>query len=284
MILILGANGQVGKALAETLGNHATALNRNSADLSQPSSLLPLMDCLRPQLVFNAAAYTQVDLAEKEPELAFRVNAESPGILADWCARNGSIFVHYSTDYVFPGTGRMPWKEDDPVEPLNEYGRTKLEGEKRVQKAGGKYLIFRTSWVYDATGKNFVNTMLRLGQEREHLKVVSDQIGAPTYAPDLAKASLSAAQSDFQSGIYHLCNRGETHWHEFAETIFALAKEIGIPLKVNRLEAIPSSAYPTTARRPLNSRLNTEKARVELGIEMPDWKDGLRRCMEQIRK
>lgn len=292
-IIVLGAHGQVGKALIELLGNKAIALSRNEIDLDQPEILREKLDQAsqaKPIIaLINAAAYTQVDLAEKEKEKAFRINAESPGILADWCKSKKIPLIHYSTDYVFNGEGNKPWTEEDPVSPQNSYGISKLEGEKRIQSSGCDFLIFRTSWVFDSTGKNFVNTMLRLGKERETLKVVSDQKGAPTYAPHLAIASLKAlvkAQemiqnqgNPFPSGVYHLCNLGETSWFEFAQTIFNMTRAKGVELKITNLQPISSAEYPTPAKRPLNSRLNTSKAKNILSIELPEWIEGLKDCL-----
>lgn len=283
-VLVLGSTGQVGRALIALLGQGGIGLSRAEANLAEPESLVPLLDKIRPSAIFNAAAYTAVDLAEKEEALALRVNGEAPGVIARWCAKNGIPLVHYSTDYVFSGEGTQPWKEEDRVAPQNAYGRSKLEGEKQIIESGADALIFRTSWVYDSEGKNFFNTMLRLGRERDHLGVVADQWGAPTYAPHLAQASVEALRasfdlSEFPSGIYHLCHTGETNWHGFALSIFELARKGGLELKVSAVEAIPTSTYPTPAKRPLNSRLNLEKIKKVFSIELPDWKTGLEECM-----
>ena len=288
--LILGSQGQLGKALLQILGDStALAASRKEADLSQPKQLLSFLDQVHTQIdaVINASAYTQVDLAEKEGELAWKVNAHGPGILAQWCAARSIPFVHFSTDYVFSGEGTRPWTEQDPIAPLNTYGKTKAEGEKQIIQAGGKYLIFRTSWVYDHQGKNFLNTMLRLGKEKEHLRIINDQFGAPTYAPDLAKASWEALQkanseTHFPSGIYHLCSMGETTWFEFAKTIFEGARSLGVSLKVQNIDPIASHEYPTAAKRPLNSRLSLQKFIETFGIQPPNWKDSLKVCLEEI--
>lgn len=288
-IVILGAGGQVGRALAALLGGRGAPLSRAEADLSRPGELSPLLERLHPAAVINAGAYTQVDRAEEDEETARRVNGEAPGMLARWCAARSIPFVHYGTDYVFPGTGDRPWTEEDPPAPLGAYGRGKLEGERQVAAAGGQWLVLRTSWVYDATGRNFLTTMLRLGREREELRVVADQHGAPTYAPQLADATLRAleralALPRFPSGVYHLCHGGETTWHGFAEAIFAGARARGMTLRVRTVEAIPSSAYPTPARRPLNSRLDTGKARETLGVTLPGWEAGLSACLDQLAR
>ncbi|MEK6704358.1 MAG: dTDP-4-dehydrorhamnose reductase, partial [Bdellovibrionota bacterium] len=239
--------------------------------------------------IINAAAYTQVDRAEEEVESCRLINGEAPGVIAGWCAKKQIPFIHYSTDYVFSGNGDKPWREDDPVSPLSAYGQSKLLGEQTVAKAGGKWLIFRTSWIYDAKGKNFLQTMLRLAKEKDEINVVADQIGAPTYATHLAAATLRALDKalrsePFPSGIYHLCNRGETSWHGFAEAIIASAKNSGISIRVNKVNAIQTKDYPTPARRPQNSRLCTDKAMRVFATELPDWGEGLSECMTIYRK
>ncbi len=287
--LILGANGQVGKAFA-ALRPGALALTRAEADLSHAGFISQLdkrVGDTHITAVLNAAAYTQVDKAEGEgKDEAFRVNAEAVGELAVWCARRDLPLVHFSTDYVFDGQGRTPWRETDAPRPLGAYGESKRRGEDAIANAGGHHLIFRTSWVYDAYGKNFLNTMLRLFAEKETLKVVSDQIGAPTYAPQLAEAALGAlekavAMPEFPSGIYHLCNSGETSWHGFAQAIFTLARSYDSGIKCHSILPIPSSEYPTPARRPSNSRLDCTKAREVFEIRMPDWNDGLSACIKE---
>lgn len=260
-ILVIGDTGKTGGALVQILGSSSWGLNRRHLDLSDPTQLEKRLDSLfcslteaeKPRALINAAAYTQVDRAEQEPALAEAINAEAPAILAQWCARQEIPFIHYSTDYVYPGTGQRPWTEKDPTSPLNTYGASKLRGEIAIanqMKTHGRWLIFRTSWVYDATGKNFLNTMLRLGQEREELKVVADQFGAPTYAPHLAQATLKALehasqQEVFPSGVYHLCHSGVTSWHGFAERIFAEARKRGLPRK----DFSPSSKSSPTSQR-----------------------------------
>ncbi len=279
-ILIIGSNGQVGHALME-LAENAIGVTRQEIDLEK-IQFFPQESGLRPSAIINAAAYTAVDKAEEEEIRAHQINAIAPGILAAYCKDQGIPFVHYSTDYVFDGSGDTYWKETDPVNPLSAYGRTKLAGERKIAEVGGDYLIFRTSWVYDETGKNFLNTMLRLGGEREELRVVNDQTGAPTYARHLAVATLQALKNAqkaprFPSGVYHLSAGGKTTWHGFAEAIFSEAKE----MKVKKVIGIPSSEYPTPAKRPLNSRLDCSKAAQVLGVTLPDWRQGLKECMEQ---
>jgi dTDP-4-dehydrorhamnose reductase len=291
-ILVLGATGQVGRALTSILGTSAIGLTRHHADFSKPDSLPAVLAKTiasnRISAVINAAAYTAVDLAETHEPEAMLANADSPGVIAGFCAAHNLPFVHYSTDYVFSGEGDRPWTERDPTAPLSAYGRSKLAGEQQVARAGGNHLILRTSWVYDAVGKNFLTTMLRLGQDREVLKVVADQHGAPTYAPHLAAATLAAlAQAQslpvFASGVYHLCGSGETSWNGFARAIFAEAEKIKMPLRVRIVEPIPSSAYPMPAKRPLNSRLSMKKTQEILKLTLPRWEDGLSDCLSTLR-
>lgn len=290
MILIFGANGQVGSALKSLLGDKAVAFNSAQADFSTPEQIELLLSSLEtvPDAIINAAAYTMVDKAEQEEPLALLVNATTPAVIARYAAKNAIPFIHYSTDYVFPGNSNRPLNESDSTLPQNAYGRTKLAGEEAIKAVGGKWLIFRTSWVYDEKGKNFLTTMLRLGKEREVLRVVNDQHGAPTYALDLAKATLAALESAtkqpaFPSGIYHLSGSGATTWHGFAEAIFAEARKSGVPLAVQTLEGIPSSAYPTPAKRPENSQLDCSLAAKTLGVVMPNWQESLTHCMQHIR-
>lgn len=285
-IAVFGANGQVGRALVKLLGARAVPFTRADADFSEPESLRAVLDACHPDAVMNAAAYTAVDKAEEEREAAYAANAESPAVLAQWCAEHGVPLVHYSTDYVFDGTGEKPWRENDPTAPLNVYGASKRAGEEAIAASGADYLLFRTSWVYDAQGVNFLNTMLRLGAERESLSVVADQTGAPTYAPHLAAASLEALEKAvgmeaFPSGIYHLAHAGETNWHDFAEAIFAGARDHGAELCIKTVEPIPSSAYPTPAERPRNSRLNCSKIHTVFGISLPKWQQGLIEALKE---
>jgi dTDP-4-dehydrorhamnose reductase len=279
-VLIYGKNGQVARALAQLLDDKAVTVGRDEADFTQPDTLRAAFDRVNPSVVINAVAYTQVDTAESDEVTAHTVNAEAPTMLAHLCAARGIPFVHYSTDYVFAGQGDAPFNEDAPTAPLNAYGRTKLAGEKAVMAAGGNYLIFRTSWVYDAVGKNFLTTMLRLGAEREALNIVADQIGAPSYAPHIAQATMQALQAaqrmqPFPSGIYHLCNEGETSWHGFAEEIFKQASARAIPLRVKCCNPIPASDYPTPAIRPHNSRLSCAKLHATFGVTLPPWQEGV---------
>ncbi|HEU5046413.1 MAG TPA: dTDP-4-dehydrorhamnose reductase [Rickettsiales bacterium] len=284
-LLVIGSTGQLARALRRLLPN-AVFLGRGMLDLSKPETVREVLGNYAPSAVINAAAYTQVDNAEKEEALATAVNAESPAIMASWCAKKNIPFVSFSTDYVFDGSGDNARKEEDAVRPLNAYGRSKAESEKRIVEAGGKYLLFRTSWVYDASGKNFLNAILRLAGEREELRVINDQFGAPTFAAHLAKATLNALetalkQPSFPSGIYHLCNAGVTTWHGFASAIVEEARTHNVPLQVQRIQPIPATEYPLPAKRPANSRLDCSKAKAVLNITMPSWRDGVSECMKE---
>ncbi|MBL0318292.1 MAG: dTDP-4-dehydrorhamnose reductase [Alphaproteobacteria bacterium] len=286
-VLVFGANGQVGASLVDILGVSGVGFTRFEADFSQPDSVIRVLETIKPRCVINAAAYTHVDMAEKEEDLAIQINAVTPGLIAGYCYDHAIPFIHYSTDYVFNGKGERPWTEADVTEPLNAYGRSKLKGEQLIEAVGGKYLIFRTSWVYDHVGKNFLTTMLRLGKERLHLKVVNDQYGAPTYARDLAQASLQVVmnaigEENFPWGMYHLCHGGVTTWYHFADMIFHHAKQAGIPLVIETLDPIKSTEYPTPAKRPANSRLDCSKAKQLLGVSLPLWQEGLTLCMERV--
>lgn len=287
-IAVLGAGGQVGRALLSTLKERAIGLSRTEADLAEPGTVLKALERIAPDAVINAAAYTQVDKAESETSLAQKVNAYASGKIAEWCAEKQIPLVYYSTDYVFDGVGEIPWEEIDPTAPLNTYGKTKLAGERAIEAVAGNYLIFRTSWVYDAEGGNFLNTMLRLGAERESLRIVADQHGAPTYAPHLAQATVKAldraiGMEVFPRGIYHAANAGETTWYGFAQAIFAQAREEGMQLAIKTVEPIPSVAYPTPAVRPLNSRLNCQRLHNVFGVSLPQWEQGLAEAMEKKR-
>lgn len=288
-ILLTGANGQVGWELQRTLSalGEVVALDSKALNLADAAALRDTVREIAPQLIVNAAAYTAVDKAESETALAHAVNAVAPGILADEAAQCGALLVHYSTDYVFDGSGTTPWREDAACSPLNVYGSTKLEGERLIQVSGCRHLIFRTSWVYGARGSNFLLTMRRLMRERSELKVVADQIGAPTWCRDLAETTaqiLSQLVSwrDQESagpwGVYHMSNAGETSWHGFAQAIQARIPQEMCALK--RLIAIPGSEYPTPAQRPHNSRLDNAKLQETFGLQVQHWQSALALCME----
>lgn len=294
-ILVFGGNGQVGQELLRVLAPLGTvvATTRSGllpdgsacevADFNQPDSLVALLDRLQPATVVNAAAYTAVDKAEQDVDAAFRANAEAPGVIARWCAQADVPFVHYSTDYVFDGEGTAPYREDQPTAPLGVYGTSKRDGEEAVRAAGGRHLIFRTAWVYAAHGANFLRTMLRLGAERDALRVVADQIGTPTPAALIADVTAQALRhSGARSGTWHLTASGQTSWHGFAEAIFTEALARGLLSKVPSVEAIDSSEYPTPAKRPSWSVLDNRKLQQDFEIVLPAWQDGLKRVIGEI--
>jgi dTDP-4-dehydrorhamnose reductase len=295
-IVLLGPNGQLGWELQRALAplGALTVLPRQDGagaplgDLTQPEALVRQLRMLRPDVVVNAAAHTAVDRAESEPELAQLVNAAAPGALARLMAELGGWLLHYSTDYVFDGSGDQPRGEDAPTAPQSVYGRTKLEGEQRIRDAGGRHLIFRTSWVHAARGGNFARTMLRLAAERDALTVIDDQVGAPTGADLLADLSAHALRQAVQapalSGTYHAVAAGETSWCGYARHVLAFAQRAGMPLKAGpeAVRPIPTSQYPTPARRPLNSRLDTSRLRQAFGLQLPDWRVGVDRMLTEV--
>lgn len=286
--MLTGKNGQVGWELQRTLAplGEVVALGRQELDLGRPDQIRERIRDIKPNLIVNAAAYTAVDKAEKEPELAFAVNAVAPGVLAEEAKRLGAVIVHYSTDYVFDGTKSTPYTEEDEPNPINVYGRSKLEGEKKIQEARIPYVILRTSWVYGLRGKNFLLTILRLAQERDEIRVVNDQIGAPTWSRMIAEATaliLARGYSFFveKTGIYHLSAGGRTSWYGFAEKI--IAGVYGASFKT-RLVPIPSSEYPTSSRRPAYSVLSNSKLSDRFGLVMPEWDYALERVLESLYK
>ena len=293
-ILLLGKGGQVGWELQRSLSvlGQVTALDFDSTehcgDFSNPAGLADTVRALRPDIIVNAAAHTAVDKAESEPDFARTLNATAPGVLAQEAARLGAWLVHYSTDYVFDGSGTRPWVETDAPAPLSVYGRTKLEGEQRIQQSGCKHLILRTSWVYAARGGNFAKTMLRLAQERERLTVIDDQWGAPTGAELIADVSAHAIaqtrQQPGKAGIYHLAPAGETTWFQYVKHVIAQAQQAqsAIKIKATEILPIPTSAYPTPARRPHNSRLDTRKLQAAFGLSLPPWQRGVDRMLVEI--
>lgn len=285
-VLILGAQGQVGIELQKAFkgAGEVVALGRESCDLANPETIRKAMAEVNPAIVLNAAAYTAVDRAESEPELAMRVNGEALGVLAEEARKAEALLVHYSTDYVFDGSKQVSWVEDDAVNPLNEYGRTKLAGERNIAEVGGRYLIFRTSWVYSPHGNNFLKTMLRLGREREQLRVVNDQIGAPTTAAALARATREVIDSGFMdgdSGVYHMTCAGQTSWCGFAQEIFRRAQAPeGKSWPV--VTGIPDTEYPTPAKRPQNSVLSNTKLKARFGVVLPRWEDALGETLAEM--
>lgn len=292
-ILLTGKTGQVGWELNRSLQplGEIIALDRRQADLSQPESLREIVHDTRPDVIINAAAYTAVDKAEEEEELATTINGVAPGVLADEAKNLNALFIHYSTDYVFDGEKQGVYDEEDKPNPVNVYGRTKLTGEVTIQDSGCDYLIFRTSWVYASRGKNFLLTILKLAKERDKLSIVSDQIGAPTHArliADVTSQSLRQAMMEringtFKSDLYHLISAGTTSWCGFAQAAIDLVhdrSESNIALA--DICAIPTSAYPTLARRPMNSRLSSAKLEQHFGLFIPEWRRILELCIEDI--
>jgi dTDP-4-dehydrorhamnose reductase len=293
-ILLLGKKGQVGWELQRSLASlgEVLALDRHSTpycgDLSQPERLAQTVLDWRPDVIVNAAAHTAVDKAESEPELARCLNATAPAALAQAAAQIGALLVHYSTDYVFNGQGDQPWQEGDATGPLSVYGQTKREGEQAIVASGCAHLIFRTSWVYAARGGNFAKTMLRLAAERERLTVIDDQFGAPTGADLIADVTAHAIRASLQQpalgGTYHLVAGGQTTWHGYASHVIAQARllQSSLALKVSEIAPVPTSAFPTPAQRPLNSRLATHKLQDAFGLVLPPWQQGVNRMLAEI--
>ncbi|QBK04396.1 dTDP-4-dehydrorhamnose reductase [Hylemonella gracilis] len=297
-ILLFGKNGQVGWELQRSLSplGELIALDRSGADgltgdLNDLADLARTVHAVQPQVIVNAAAYTAVDRAEADVEVAHRINAEAPGVLARAAAQHDALLVHYSTDYVFDGGGTRPWRENDATAPLSVYGRTKREGELAIQAAGCRHLIFRTSWVHAARGGNFARAMLRLAAEREVLKVINDQIGAPTGADLLADVTAHAVHQVMRQdvsaealGIHHLTAAGETNWFDYACFVLGHAQDKGWALKTSpqQVQSIPSSAYPTRARRPHNSRLDCARLQRTFGLTLPPWQVGVARMLDEI--
>ncbi len=285
-ILVTGRNGQVGGALQHALAGlgEIIALDRTQLDLSNLDATREVVRSIRPNLIVNAAAYTAVDLAESDEAMAYRINAEAPGVLAEEAQRLGAGIIHYSTDYVYDGGKSDPWLETDATGPLSVYGRSKLAGEVAIAAVGVPHLILRTSWVYGLHGKNFLLTMLRLAQSRPELSIVSDQIGAPTWSVTIAQATASIIKkfpdlsvADHLSGIYHLCSGGQTSWYGFAEKIFAHSLIQQKP----QLHPITTADYPTPAVRPKNSVMNTDKFEQNFA-SLPTWEEALAACLQRI--
>ncbi len=293
-ILLLGKNGQVGWELQRSLAplGELVALGHDSkefsGDFTNLEGLAKMVRSIAPDVIVNAAAHTAVDKAESEPELARIINALAPGVLAQEAQRAHAWLIHYSTDYVFDGSGDKPWLETDPVAPLSVYGATKLEGEQLILQSGCNHLIFRTSWVYGARGGNFAKTMLRLARERDSLSVINDQIGAPTGADLLADITAHAIRTARQrpelSGLYHLVAGGETSWHGYARFVIDFARRAGVPLKVapDAIKPVPTSAFPTSAKRPHNSRMDTTKLQHTFDLNLPSWQIGVERMLSEV--
>lgn len=295
-VLLFAGNGQLGQELLRALspldgvvvttrsGQLADGTPCETADFDQPESLAALLDRVKPAWVVNAAAYTAVDRAEQDREAAWRANAEAPGVIARWCAAAGVPLVHYSTDYVFDGQGTRPYRENDATAPLGVYGASKLAGEEAIRDAGGRHLIFRTAWVYASHSSNFLRTMLRVGAEREVLRVVADQVGTPTPAALIADVTAQVLQHPGSlSGTWHLTANGETSWHGFAEAIFAAAVAQGLLARAPQVEPITSAEYPTPAKRPAYSHLDVSKLECDFGISLPSWQQGLGRVIAELR-
>ena len=298
-ILLLGAAGQVGFELQRSLvplgdvvaatrdGRLPAGASAQVADLADSTSLQGLLDSQRPDVIVNAAAYTAVDRAESEPAQAMKINAQGPAFLARWSAANGARLVHFSTDYVFDGQATRPWREGDATSPLGVYGQSKRDGELAIVESGAEYLIVRTAWVYAARGQNFLRTMLRLAEERDHLRVVNDQMGAPTPARWIAAATAAILArwqvgTPWQSDIVHLTAAGQTSWFGFAEAIFAQAHAAELLPSRPQLEPIPSSAYPTPAQRPAYSVLDNSRLQARFGVCLPDWREGLSQVLSEL--
>jgi len=292
-ILLFGKIGQVGWELNRTLLSlgEIIVLDREDVDFSDPESLRGTVQEIKPDVIVNAVAYTAVDKAEAEEGIAAKINGIAPGILAEEALKLNALLVHYSTDYVFDGTKKQPYIETDKPNPLNAYGRTKLAGEVAIQSSGCDYLIFRTSWVYASRGHNFLLTILKLAQEREELSIVSDQIGSPTTARLIAETTIlcmqqamrERSQGVFSSDLYHLTASNSISWQGFAKEIVEVARQVlNLELSIKHIKAIPTIEYPTPARRPMNSRLDLSKLEKRFDVVMPDWKDALRLCIEEI--
>ena len=288
-ILLTGKTGQIGKELNNIVGDlgNLITVDKEQLDLSKPNSIEPVILDIKPDIIINPAAYTAVDKAEEEPDLAMTVNAIAPGILAKAARKVGAGLIHYSTDYVFDGCSKIPYKEEDPPNPLNVYGQTKLAGEKAVAKAGIPFLIIRTGWVYSLHGKNFLRTIKKLAEEKDIIQVIDDQIGAPTWARSVAlkthqilKQCLNKkwlkTKDPSLSGIFHLTCQGKTSWHGFAREVLNISNAS----QNIKLIAIPTCDYPTLATRPCNSLLNNEKLQKVFGLDMPYWEDALKDCMD----
>lgn len=293
-LLVTGSNGQVGFELRRSLAplGEVIALDRGACDLTQPDTLRRLIREYRPDVIVNSAAYTAVDKAETDVESAFAVNGIAPGVLAEEVKALGSLLVHYSTDYVFDGTKDGAYVETDAVNPQSVYGKSKLAGEQAIAASGATALVMRTCWVAGAHGGNFAKTMLKLGRERDSLRVIADQFGAPTTAALIADVTaqiiarfwLSGDRVAFPGGLYHLAAAGETTWHRYATAVLRYAKARGVELKADpeSIEAIPATAYPLPAPRPANSRMNTAKLTETFGVHLPDWQQGVHFLLDQL--
>jgi dTDP-4-dehydrorhamnose reductase len=289
-ILVTGIHGQLGQELRQTLAplGEVIGVGRETIDLSQPNVIRQVIATTKPDLIVNAAAYTAVDKAETEVELANAINAIAPAIMAEECQKLGATLLHVSTDYVFDGKKNTPYVEEDSTNPLSTYGKSKLAGEEAIAQACQSHIILRTAWVYGTYGKsNFVKTMLRLGKEREEIRVVADQVGSPTWAQDIAQAIAklvihSDKTGKATTGIYHFTNSGVASWYDFAIAIFEEARQLGFPLKIRQVIPITTAEYPTPAKRPAYSVLSSQKILSILGTHPPYWRDSLKQMLEQL--
>ncbi|WP_151829581.1 dTDP-4-dehydrorhamnose reductase [Acinetobacter ursingii] len=298
-LLILGKNGQVGWELQRALqplgdvlalDRHQDAKTQYCGDIANFDAIAQIITQFCPDVVVNATAYTAVDKAEADVEQADLINHLAVQHLAEQCKAINALLIHYSTDYVFNGEGQVSWQEDDPKAPMNAYGKTKLQGEIALEHSQTKFINFRTSWVYGTHGNNFIKTMLKLAQTKDELNIIADQIGVPTNAALIADVTaqviryyvLNPSLQDKLHGHYHLAPRGETSWYDFAQLIFEQARQKGIELQIKRVEAIPTTAYPTPAKRPLNSRLNTQKLQQTFHIHLPEWQQGVEHAIAEM--
>jgi len=291
-LLVTGANGQVGCELRQSLAplGEVIALDRAACDLARPAEVARILRAATPDVIVNAAAYTAVDRAEQEEELATLINGTAVGEIAQAARQLGALLIHYSTDYVFDGRKDAPYAEDDVPSPISAYGRSKLAGERAIAQCGGRYLIVRTSWIYAARGHNFLKTVLRLARERDELRIVDDQIGAPTWARDLAAATAvmskqarqEIARDGFESGLFHVTGSGATSWFDFAQAVVKQAEQYGLLARKSKIVPIASSEYPVAATRPKNSRLSGARARHRFQIALPEWEQSLAVCMREL--
>ncbi len=284
-VVVIGERGQLASCLRASASSEWTFLGRAAIDLSRPVEISTHLDRHAPDIIVNAAAYTDVDRAETERDLAFAVNGAAPAALSQWCAANDAALIHISTDYVFDGASERPWREDDEPRPLNVYGASKLAGDRAVYASGARTLILRTSWLHGPSGRNFVGTMLRLAAEQQRIGVVADQRGAPTSAQDLADAItalLPLLRTGQAGGLYHCAAAGSISWAGFAEAIFADAFARGLIPRIPVVQHLASAQYPTKARRPLNCLLSSQRLLAERGIALPDWRLGLQHTLDAL--
>lgn len=283
-VVVFGIDGQVATSLRKYFPE-ATFVNRKECDFERPSEISKILDKHNPKLVINPAAYTNVDKAESEREKAWLINSEAPGRVANWCAKNAADLIHFSTDYVYGGAGIHAWEETDVPAPVNFYGKTKLDGETAIAASGCRHIILRTSWVFSLQSQNFLGTMIKLGKENELVKIVADQVGCPTFADDLAYGTMQIANSPSfgnVSGIFNLVNSGSVSRFEFGNSIFNILNDLKFPLRVKRVEPVSSAAFSTPAKRPENSRLNTQKVTKTFGVKLRDWDKALAECLRQL--